>query len=231
MVTFLKSTTWESSTIQKCKSFACIKFCIWGTCEILKLCSLFSGSIYPKRSFQPAAFAGAAPASRQVLPSLSSLLSKSFNSQLSPANGKESLESKDTSTASVSDSPIAEEVDELGNLEFIALDVFRWRCDHILNIQDMRAHNFLEVGAAALLVGDMEAKMKGETWKVFGSADMPYLDQLLQPSLLTTVTNSASAFAHLRAITALKRSKPGANQICPSMIYFTMEVKFTIGVI
>ncbi|KAL0388150.1 UNVERIFIED_CONTAM: hypothetical protein Sradi_2696800 [Sesamum radiatum] len=180
----------------------------------------------PKRSFQPAAFAGAAPASRQVLPSLSSLLSKSFNSQLSPANGKESLESKDTSTASVSDSPIAEEVDELGNLEFIALDVFRWRwsgdqqsslllpkSDHILNIQDMRAHNFLEVGAAALLVGDMEAKMKGETWKVFGSADMPYLDQLLQPSLLTTVTNSASAFAHLRAITALKRSKPGANQI------------------
>ncbi|KAL2230278.1 UNVERIFIED_CONTAM: hypothetical protein Sindi_1622200 [Sesamum indicum] len=180
----------------------------------------------PKRSFQPAAFAGAAPASRQVLPSLSSLLSKSFNSQLSPANGKESLESKDTSTASVSDSPIAEEVDELGNLEFIALDVFRWRwsgdqqsslllpkSDHILNIQDMRAHNFLEVGAAALLVGDMDAKMKGETWKVFGSADMPYLDQLLQPSLLTTVTNSASAFAHLRAITALKRSKPGANQI------------------
>ncbi|KAL0349231.1 UNVERIFIED_CONTAM: hypothetical protein Sangu_1150900 [Sesamum angustifolium] len=181
----------------------------------------------PKRSFQPAAFAGAAPASRQVLPSLSSLLSKSFNSQLSPANGKESLESKDTSTASVSDSPIAEEVDELGNLEFIALDVFRWRwsgdqqsslllpkSDHILNIQDMRAHNFLEVGAAALLIGDMEAKMKGETWKVFGSADMPYLDQLLQPSLLTTVTNSASAFAHLGAITALKRSKPGANQIC-----------------
>ncbi|KAK4425193.1 hypothetical protein Salat_1713200 [Sesamum alatum] len=180
----------------------------------------------PKRSFQPAAFAGAAPASRQVLPTLSSLLSKSFNSQLIPANGKESLESKDTSTASVSDSPIAEEVDELGNLEFIALDVFRWRwsgdqqsslllpkSDHILNIQDMRAHNFLEVGAAALLVGDMEAKMKGETWKVFGSADMPYLDQLLQPSLLTTVTNSASAFAHLRAITALKRSKPGANQI------------------
>ncbi|KAL0456679.1 UNVERIFIED_CONTAM: hypothetical protein Slati_1007100 [Sesamum latifolium] len=158
----------------------------------------------PKRSFQPAAFAGAAPASRQVLPSLSSLLSKSFNSQLSPANGKESLESKDTSTASVSDSPIAEEVDELGNLEFIALDVFRWRwsgdqqsslllpkSDHILNIQDMRAHNFLEVGAAALLVGDMEAKMKGETWKVFGSADMPYLDQLLQP----IITNDSYQFS------------------------------------
>lgn len=55
--------------------------------------------------------------------------------------------------------------------------------------------------------------MKGEAWRIFGSADMPYLDQLLQPSLLTTVTNSSSAFAHLRAITALKRSKPAANQI------------------
>ncbi|KAL3838104.1 hypothetical protein ACJIZ3_022695 [Penstemon smallii] len=180
----------------------------------------------PKRSFQPAAFAGAPPSSRQALPSLSSLLSRSFNSQLSPANGKESLESKDTSVTSVSESPIAEEVDEIEDQEFIALDVFRWRwcgdqqsslllpkSDHILNPQDVRAHNFLEVGAAALLVGDMEAKMKGEAWRVFGSTNMPYLDQLLQPSLLTTVTNSTSAFAHLRAITALKRSKPGTSQI------------------
>ncbi|KAH6761972.1 hypothetical protein C2S52_019405 [Perilla frutescens var. hirtella] len=180
----------------------------------------------PKRSFQPAAFAGAAPASRQSLPTLSTLLSKSFNSQLSPANAKESLESKDTSIASVSDSPIAEEVDEVGNLDFMALDVFRWRwsgdqqsslllpkSDQILNLQDTRTHNFLEVGAAALLVGDMDTKMKGEAWKIFGSAEMSFLDQLLQPSLLTTVTNSNSAFAHLRAITALKRSKQGANQI------------------
>lgn len=179
----------------------------------------------PKRSFQPAVFAGAAPASRQSLPTLSSLLSKSFNSQLSPANAKESLESKDT-IVSVSDSPIAEEVDEIGNLEFMALDVFRWRwsgdqqstlllpkSDQILNLQDMHSHNFLEVGAAALLVGDMETKMKGEAWKIFGSAEMPFLDQLLQPSLLTTVTNSNSAFSHLRAITALKRSKQGTNQI------------------
>lgn len=85
--------------------------------------------------------------------------------------------------------------------------------DHLLNPKDVSAHNFLEVGAAALLVGDMEAKMKGEPWKIFGSSEMPYLDQLLQPSLLTTVTNSVSARAHLRAITALKRSKPGPHQI------------------
>ena len=77
----------------------------------------------------------------------------------------------------------------------------------------MRTHNFLEVGAAALLVGDMEAKMKGQPWKYFGTADMPYLDQLLQPSSVTTIANSASARFHLRAITALKRSKAGPRQI------------------
>lgn len=77
----------------------------------------------------------------------------------------------------------------------------------------MRRHNFLEVGAAALLVGDMEAKMKGQPWKYFGTADMPYLDQLLQPSSVTTIAKSASARSHLRAITALKRSKGGPRQI------------------
>lgn len=77
----------------------------------------------------------------------------------------------------------------------------------------MHSRNFLEVGAAALLVGDMETKSKGEAWKIFGSNEMPFLDQLLQPSLLTTVTNSNSAFAHLRAITALKRSKQGTDKI------------------
>lgn len=77
----------------------------------------------------------------------------------------------------------------------------------------MNAHNFLEVGAASLLVGDMESKMKGQAWKYFGSADMPYLDQLLQPSPVTTITSSASARPHLRAITGSKRSKPGPHQI------------------
>ncbi|KAI3748704.1 hypothetical protein L6452_11972 [Arctium lappa] len=180
----------------------------------------------PKRSFQPAAFAGATSASRQSLPSLSSLMSKSFNSQISPGIGKEASEIKEGSATSVLDSPIAEDVDGVEGDEFIARDVFKWRwhgdpqssllssdSDCSLNHQDMSKHNFLEVGAAALLLGDMEAKTKGEFWRNFGSIDMPYLDQLLQPSLLTTVTNSASARAHLRAITASKRSKTGPHQI------------------
>ncbi|KAI3721282.1 hypothetical protein L2E82_32288 [Cichorium intybus] len=172
----------------------------------------------PKRSFQPAAFAGATSASRQSLPSLSSLMSKSFNSQISPGISKEEI--KEGSSVSVLDSPIPEDIDGIEGDEFIARDVFKWRwhgdpqssllsSDSPLSHQDMSKHNFLEVGAAALLLGDMEAKTKGEFWRNFGSIDMPYLDQLLQPSLLTTVTNSASARAHLRAITASKRSKTG----------------------
>jgi hypothetical protein len=82
-----------------------------------------------------------------------------------------------------------------------------------MNPQDMRKHNFLEVGAAALLVGDMEAKMKGQPWKYFGTADMPFLDQLLQPLPVTTTTNSGYAQPHLRAITASKRTRPGPHQI------------------
>lgn len=81
----------------------------------------------PKRSFQPAAFAGAPSVSRQSLPSLSSLLSRSFNSQLGPANVSESSEHKEGSSISVSDSPIAEKVDGMEDLEFIAPDIFKWR--------------------------------------------------------------------------------------------------------
>ncbi|CAI9092445.1 OLC1v1027674C1 [Oldenlandia corymbosa var. corymbosa] len=180
----------------------------------------------PRRSFQPAAFAGAPSASRQTLPTLSSLLSKSFNSQLSPVGGTEPSEKKEASALSISNSSIPEEVDGSENHEYIPIDVFKWRwfgdqqssllsakSDHVLRPQDVSAHNFLEVGAAALLVGDLEAKMKGKPWGTFGTAEMPFLDQLLQPSLLTTVTNSAAAHGHLRAITTLKRSKPGPQQI------------------
>lgn len=85
--------------------------------------------------------------------------------------------------------------------------------DRAVTLQELSTHNFIEVGAAALLVGDMEAKVKGQPWKYFGTCDMPYLDQLLQPSSVTTVTNSASARAHLRAITASKRTKAGPRQI------------------
>ena len=79
----------------------------------------------PKRSFQPAAFAGAPSASRQSLPSLSSLLSRSFNSQLS--SGGESSEKKDATTLPVSNLSNIEEVDAREDLDYIAYDVLKWR--------------------------------------------------------------------------------------------------------
>ncbi|MFQ6646940.1 hypothetical protein Gotur_019419 [Gossypium turneri] len=178
----------------------------------------------PKRSFQPAGFAGATLASRQSFPSLTSLLSRSFNSQRCPVNVGESSEKKDATALSVSNLSNIEDADRIENPAYIAHDVLKWRwlrdhqspfteSDHSAYVQDMSAHNFLEVGAAALLVGDMEAKMNGQPWKYFGTADMPYLDQLLQPSPVTTIANSASARSHLRAITALKRTKGGPHQI------------------
>ncbi|XP_010520122.1 PREDICTED: uncharacterized protein LOC104799352 [Tarenaya hassleriana] len=180
----------------------------------------------PRRSFQPAAFAGATPASRQLLPSLSSLLSRSFNSQLSPANAIESPQKKDASNLSISNLSDIREVDVVEETEYISSDMLKWRwvgehqlssvsseSDRTVNLQDMNNRNLLEVGAAGLLVGDMETKMKGQPWKYFGTSEMPYLDQLLQPSSVTMITNSASARSHLRAITASKRTKTGPHQI------------------
>ena len=84
-------------------------------------------SLIPRRLFQPAAFAGATLASRQLLPMLSSLLSRSFNSQLCPVNGGEFSEKKDTTTLSVSNLSNIEEADGIDNPEYIAHDVLKWR--------------------------------------------------------------------------------------------------------
>lgn len=81
----------------------------------------------PKRSFQSAAFAGALSASRQSLPTLSSLLSRSFNSQLSPASGGESSEKKDATALPVSNLSNVEKAEVVEDLDHIALDLLKWR--------------------------------------------------------------------------------------------------------
>lgn len=88
--------------------------------------SLVSDHI-PKRLFQPAAFAGAPSATRQALPTLSSLLSKSFNTQLSPAHSAEPSENKDVTSLSLSNSSNIEKVDGTDDSLYIALDVLKWR--------------------------------------------------------------------------------------------------------
>ncbi|KAG9445143.1 hypothetical protein H6P81_016483 [Aristolochia fimbriata] len=183
----------------------------------------------PRLSFQPAAFAGASTASKQALPSLSSILSRSFNSQLKPGavNSKESPESKEISNSSAVMSSISER-NELEDIKYMSSDVLQWRwcgetaqqslpvmpeSDGVSQSQNLRPHNFLEVGAAALLVGDMEAKMKGQPLKLCDTKDVSDFDQLLQPSAVTTATNFALAPSHLRAITSSKRMKPSPDQI------------------
>ncbi|KAK7273038.1 hypothetical protein RIF29_14084 [Crotalaria pallida] len=179
----------------------------------------------PKWFLQQASLGGQPSSSGQSLPAFKSFLSKSFNSQLIPASVSETIE-EDSNAPSVSRLSKIEKVVEKEELGFIAHDVLKWRwleepqsssiraeSDRSVNSQDMRAHNFLDVGAAALLVGDIESKMKGQPWKFFGTDDMPYLDQLLQSSPVTSITNSASARPHLRAITASKRTKSGSRQI------------------
>ncbi|RZC93283.1 hypothetical protein C5167_030406 [Papaver somniferum] len=178
----------------------------------------------PKRSFQPAAFSLASTASKQSLPSLSSFLSKSFNTQLSPAavSVRDSPERKEASIVPVPNSSIVEVVEGKEGADYISIDVLKWRwlgdkqpssltadSNGVTRPQEVSTHSFLEVGAAALLVGEME----GQPWRHSGNQDIPDPNQLLQPSTVTTATNFASARSHLRAITAAKRTKPGPNQI------------------
>ncbi|XP_043701219.1 uncharacterized protein LOC122651756 isoform X2 [Telopea speciosissima] len=180
----------------------------------------------PRRSFQPAVFAGASIPSKQLLPTLSSLLNKSFNSQLNPmvASSREPPETKEASSLYSSNLSNLESVEGWEDIDYISVDAFKWRWlgeqqsslvvaerDGFARPQDVSSHGFLEVGAAALLVGDVEAKMKAKPST--DTQDVPDLDQVLRPSTVTTATNVASAHSHLRAIAASKRSKTGPHSI------------------
>lgn len=81
----------------------------------------------PRRSFQPAAFSGAT-ASKQSLPSLSSLLTKSFNSQLKPgsAGSVDSPDRRDISSPSAPQQLISEGEKEEEAMHTFA-DVLKWR--------------------------------------------------------------------------------------------------------
>lgn len=181
----------------------------------------------PKQSFQPSNLGGAS-ASKQALPTLSSLLSKSFNSPLSPTSitKKDSPERQETPYSSVSCLTTVDTDVRREDVDYIPVDVLTWRwpdeqqlpliyteIDGVLKHHDVSIHGFLELGAAALLVGDMETKIKNQPLRSSGSSGLPEIDQLLQPSTLTTATNMALAHSHLRVITTFKRTKPGPNQV------------------
>nr|XP_010937670.1 uncharacterized protein LOC105056966 [Elaeis guineensis]XP_019710453.1 uncharacterized protein LOC105056966 [Elaeis guineensis]XP_019710454.1 uncharacterized protein LOC105056966 [Elaeis guineensis]XP_019710456.1 uncharacterized protein LOC105056966 [Elaeis guineensis]XP_019710457.1 uncharacterized protein LOC105056966 [Elaeis guineensis] len=183
----------------------------------------------PKLSFQPVARSGSSTSAKQSLPTLSSLLSRSFASQLSPEviSNRDSLGSGEDSGLFASGLSSLEKVDGEENNKYIFLDLLKWRwpwdrehqvssftreSDCLMSPHNVHIHGFLEVGAAALLVGDMEMKRKEKPWIYSVMQDLPDFD-LLQPSKVAAATNFASAYSHLKAITASKRMKPGPHQV------------------
>jgi len=182
----------------------------------------------PKLSFQPIV---PSVASKQSLPSLSSFLNRSLVSQLTPEviSNREHLELKECHSSSNLISSASDEVDggEPGDdSKYISFDILKWRwhvygerqastsakeSSDFVGLQDFHTHGFLEVGAAALLVGDMEAKINDQQWKYSVIQEFPDI-ALLQPSTSAPST-FASSQSHLKAITASKRMKSGPNHV------------------
>ncbi|KAG2594509.1 hypothetical protein PVAP13_5NG010400 [Panicum virgatum] len=182
----------------------------------------------PKLSFQPIV---QSVASKQSLPSLSSFLNRSLVSQLTPEviSNREHLELKECHSSSNLISSGSDKVDggEPGDdSKYISFDILKWRWhvygerqastsakeSDFVGLQDFHTHGFLEVGAAALLVGDMEAKINDQQWKYSVIQEFPDI-ALLQPSTSAPST-FASSQSHLKAITASKRMKSGPNHVC-----------------
>lgn len=66
------------------------------------------------------------------------------------------------------------------------------------------------MGAAALLVGESEAK--AEPWKYSDKRGITDMEQLFQPSSVIMANDLGSSHHHLRAITASKRMRPSPQQ-------------------
>lgn len=185
----------------------------------------------PRHSFQSALFAGNSHAKR-FSPTMTSLRSRSFGSPLSPGGtvSRSSPENKEAANLAITNILGLETIDEENN-NYIALDVLksRWIVDRhqqswtpspvmtdsggIARPQVESKYDFLEHGAAALLMKGTEQKGQlGRNMHRRLASDVRN-EQLLQPSTVTTVTDTASARSHLRAIAASKRIRTGTYQI------------------
>eukprot|EP01018_Ginkgo_biloba_P020488 Gb_07792 [translate_table: standard] len=198
------------------------------------VCALVARHI-PKHSFQSALFLGNSHApSKRFSPTLSSLRSRSFSSQLSPGGiiSRGSPENKEAAKSAVMNILGLETIDE-EDLNYIAVDVLKLRwiggkrqqswtpspvmtdSGGIARPQVDHKYDFLEHGAASLLLKGAEQKQKVQQEKNVDRrlSSEVHIEQLLQPSTVTTVTDTASARSHLRAIAASKRIKTGSYQV------------------
>ena len=71
--------------------------------------------------------------------------------------------------------------------------------------QDSQIHGFLEVGAAAFLIQELET-MTDKT-------RVPDMEGFFQPSSVTMANDLSKSHHHLRTITATKRMRPGQEQL------------------
>ncbi|ONM34151.1 hypothetical protein ZEAMMB73_Zm00001d041953 [Zea mays] len=186
----------------------------------------------PKLSFQSIV------AAKQSLPSLSSFLNRSLLSQLTPEviSNREHLESKECHSSPDFISSASEKVDvgePVDDSKYISFDILSWRwhvygerqsslsakerSSDFVGLQDFHIHGFLEVGAAALLVGDMDAKINDQQWKYSVIQEFPDID-LLQPSS-SAASTFASSQSHLKAITASKRMRSAPNQVWYCLLF------------
>ncbi|PKA52462.1 hypothetical protein AXF42_Ash019088 [Apostasia shenzhenica] len=180
----------------------------------------------PKLSFQPLGMSGPSTSGKQSLPTLSSLLGKTFSSHLNSETGQ-SGESPQINESFVQSSLNLSNLDRLesrdGN-KYMCPDLLTWRVreqqpscslresNPIMKTQDLHANEFLDVGAAALLIDHKDAKLNDMSWKCPITQDLPDVDHILQTSSAATATSFASGHSHLKAITASKRMRPGPNQ-------------------
>ncbi|CAA6654937.1 unnamed protein product [Spirodela intermedia] len=180
----------------------------------------------PRLSFPQVTPSQSSNAGNQSLQTLSTLLSRSFNSNLSPesVHSHEIPERKEVLRPSTLDLSSRERMKAGGNDHYIYSDLLKWRWagareqsssimvsgESNLRPRDSQIHGFLEVGAAALLVGESETK--AEPWKYSDRRSIPDMDQLFQPSSVIMANDLASSHHHLRAITASKRMRPSPQQ-------------------
>ncbi|KAL0929165.1 hypothetical protein M5K25_001109 [Dendrobium thyrsiflorum] len=182
----------------------------------------------PKLFIQPLGTSGPSTSGKQSLPSLSSFLTKSLTSHLNSevVTSTDSPQRNQSSLQSLLKVSNLDGFDAGSSDKYIYSDLLSWRFsgdrehqspylmrESPLKAHDLYTHGFIEVGAAALLIGSKEAKISEKSLKYPVSQNLPDVGQLLRPISATEATNFGSVDSHLKAIAASKRMKGGPQQV------------------
>ncbi|KAI0531463.1 hypothetical protein KFK09_001018 [Dendrobium nobile] len=182
----------------------------------------------PKLFIQPLGTSGPSTYGKQSLPSLSSFLTKSLTSHQNSevVTSADSPQRNQSSLQSLLKVSNLDGFDAGSSDKYIYSDLLSWRFsgdrehqspylirESPLKAHDLHTHGFIEVGAAALLIGSKEAKISEKSLKYPVSQNLPDVGQLLRPLSVTEATNFGSVDSHLKAIAASKRMKGGPQQV------------------